>query len=156
MDAKNFNHMPQVLRQLKAMSSKLVQVGVMGDGETRTDSLSNAELGAVHEYGTEDGSIPARHWLSRPINQHQAAYVEALGKLVKQSIEHGTDPERALTLLGLRAEADVKNFLRAGGAQPPNSPATIERKGSSTPLIDSGQLLGSVTSRVVEASGVGE
>ena len=49
-----------------------------------------------------------------------------------------------LNTLGAKAAADVKNTIRQG-IPPPNSPETIRRKGSSRPLIDTGQLINAIT-----------
>lgn len=152
MTIRKTNRLPQVRKQLEALGSRTVQVGIMGDGEPRAEDLSNAEVGAVHEFGSSDGRIPARSWLSRSVNEKQADYVNALSKLVTQAIEKGISPERALVQLGLKAEADIKNFLRAGKATPPLANSTIAHKGSTTPLIDSGQLVNSITSRVVDTN----
>jgi hypothetical protein len=44
----------------------------------------------------------------------------------------------------LRAQAAVKNKVVTGPFEP-NKPATIARKGSDRPLIDTAQLLNSIT-----------
>ena len=46
--------------------------------------------------------------------------------------------------LGLMAVADVKLSI-ASNTPPPNAPATVQRKGSSRTLIDTGDMLGAVT-----------
>ena len=56
-------------------------------------------------------------------------------------------PEAAMRSLGEVITGDVKAAI-AAWTTPPNSPATIVRKGGNTPLRDTGSLLKSITYRV--------
>jgi hypothetical protein len=58
----------------------------------------------------------------------------------------------ALDRLGIQAQNIIKQSFRKNDWKPLN-PKTIKRKGSSTPLIDTGQLIGSI-SYIVENEGV--
>ena len=51
---------------------------------------------------------------------------------------------RALGLLGARMSADMKMTIK-NRIPPPLQPETIRRKGSDVPLIDTGQLINSIT-----------
>ncbi len=51
--------------------------------------------------------------------------------------------DHALGIIGESVTSMIKARIAAGIA-PPDSPSTIKRKGSSTPLVDTGQLKGSV------------
>ena len=55
--------------------------------------------------------------------------------------------DNCLELMGVYMTNLIKERM-AQGIKPSNSKITIERKGSSTPLIDSGQLRNSITYRV--------
>lgn len=48
-----------------------------------------------------------------------------------------------LDALGLEAKGKMQEFAR-DLSSPPNSPFTVEQKGSSNPLVDSGNLIGSI------------
>ena len=48
---------------------------------------------------------------------------------------------------GLKFVGDVQQRMKAG-IDPPNAESTVERKGSSTPLIDKGQLWTSIRHQV--------
>jgi hypothetical protein len=54
----------------------------------------------------------------------------------------------ALDRLGAKVAALLQNRISAG-IDPPNSAATIARKGSSKPLVDTGQLKAAITWRVI-------
>lgn len=57
------------------------------------------------------------------------------------------DLARVLERVGARFENDILDRIRAH-IPPPLSPETIRRKGSTTPLIDTGQLVGSITHQI--------
>ena len=61
------------------------------------------------------------------------------------------DARKALGLIGVKVVAWIKETIRAG-LTPPNAPSTIERKGSSTPLVDDGQLINSIHFEIVEVA----
>jgi hypothetical protein len=48
-------------------------------------------------------------------------------------------------MLGQWGAAAVKRTITSGQVTPPDAPGTIARKGSSTPLIDEGQLVNAIT-----------
>jgi hypothetical protein len=104
---------------------------------TPSAALTVAEVGAFHEFGTRH--IPRRSFIrgwfdesvaaNRELIQSQLALV-ATGKLPLQ---------KALDRIALKCEANVKRRIRER-IPPALAPATIARKGSSVPLIDTGQL----------------
>ena len=56
--------------------------------------------------------------------------------------------DRKLKLIGLEQEAETKKTL-TDLRTPPNAPSTIKAKGSSNPLIDTGELRSKISSTVV-------
>ena len=58
-------------------------------------------------------------------------------------------PFDGLSKLGVSYEGEMKKTFLVGQFIP-NKPATIKRKGSSRPLIDTGHLRQSITSKVVK------
>jgi len=59
------------------------------------------------------------------------------------------EKEQILRLAGVFLEGKIKETIQRGRSEwPPLKPATIKRKKSSKPLIDTGKLLNSITSKV--------
>ena len=58
-----------------------------------------------------------------------------------------SDVDRELARLGQKVVGDVQQRM-ADGIGPPLDPETVRRKGSSTPLIDTGRLRQSIDSEV--------
>jgi hypothetical protein len=100
-------------------------------------SMTVAEVAAQHEFGT--ARIPQRSMLRATVEIYEHKYTEALRK-IGIGITHGRiDLKGGLDLLGTIIKGDVQKRI-AAGIMPPNAPSTIKRKGSSTPLIDTGQM----------------
>jgi len=98
------------------------------------------ELGVT---GPHKIPIPARPWLD--------VGVASGGKDYLQIIEAGfSNDEKSVDILnrvGVIAVAKVQQFMTELKS-PPNAPSTIKKKGSSNPLIDSGALRQSITSKI--------
>lgn len=126
--------------RLRKLDDLELRVGVLGDSEHEGSSLTNAELAAIHEFGAPRANIPERSHIRGTFDAQQQAWQALASKLLKGVIEGRFDGEQALGILGEQAVADMRRFVRAG-VPPPLKPETIRRKGSSTPLIDTGRYL---------------
>lgn len=90
-----------------------------------------------NEFGTEN--IPARPFLRRA-----QANVNKKGEMwLKALMENGDTLEQAMKKIGVRMQAEIKTQITRGTFTA-NAPSTIARKGSSRPLVDTGNLLQSV------------
>ncbi len=115
-------------------------------------TLTNAEIGVIQEFGSYSANIPARSFLRMPIETKKKEFIAFLGsKAALKKIGEG-DMKGLFTLIGIKAEAIVQEaFASHGfGKWEPNSPETIKKKGSSSPLIDTVQLRRSISSTAVK------
>ena len=129
-----------IAEKMKRLNEVEVRVGVMGDGQHAGSSLTNAELAAIHEFGAPRANIPERAHIRGTFDARQAEWQALAEKLLKGVLADRFTPEQALGILGEKAVSDMRAFVRAG-VPPPLQPRTIKRKGSSTPLIDTGRYL---------------
>lgn len=140
----------QVWNELLARAHGLerlhVRVGVIGskggdalDGES---GFTLVELAAVHEFGTEDGRIPARAPIQTTFYlRAKQELITMQAKLARAIITQKMDPKRAMGILGSWGANAIKKTITDGvGLPPPNAASTIARKGSSRPLVDTGML----------------
>lgn len=151
-----------------------VKVGVLDEPEAHAtpsgdkgsdtrDGITNAELAAVHEFGSRDGRIPERSFIRSTYDAKLASYKEDLKKLVKGIYEQKVTIERALGIMGAKMSGDMKRAVTSGaGIPPPNAPSTLRAKlgkgkpGSKKqprPLIDTGRLIGALTWLVLRVQG---
>jgi hypothetical protein len=131
----------------KAAKQMHVAIGILAQDDARDDGLSNVEIGTWQEYGTEDGHIPERSFLRAPIDAHVREYAKLGSALYGTVLAGMRDTREALDLWGLRVVADIRRWIQRG-IPPPLSLVTIARKKSSKPLIDTGQLINSITHEV--------
>ncbi len=129
-----------------------VRVGIFGNKSSRKGEghITNPELGAIHEFGTKDGRIPPRSFLRMPIEKEAKKIVASTINASLKDMAHGKI-RTVLVKLGIACENAVQRaFSTHGfGNWPPDAPSTIAGKKSSSPLIDTGQLRRSITSKVV-------
>jgi hypothetical protein len=104
------------------------------DGENPPD-LEDVAL--WNEFGTE--RIPARPFLRTAQNRA----TKRGEHIVQVRMEENSDVEQICKDLGLMLQDEIKNQI-THGTFAPNAPSTIKRKGSSHPLIDTGNLRQSV------------
>jgi len=146
------NGAAKLLADLKALGAMKVRVGVLADepkraGEGRGSRASLLEVAAMHEFGAPGANIPQRSFIRGTVDAKRAEIAAKQAALAKQVAAGEVDPRAALERLGASVAGMVQTRI-AEGIDPPNAPATEERKGSKKPLIDTGQLRSSVTWQV--------
>lgn len=127
-----------------------VRIGIFEGhaGRDGTGALTNVDLGIIHEFGTPNNRPPERSFLRSTADHKRAAWMDLMTRALQKVIDGKISVDTALGLVGQRASADVKRTITSGsGVPPPLSQVTIDRKGSSRPLVDSSQLLNSITYR---------
>ncbi len=117
---------------------------MQGDLDSGADYHAAYEL-YIHEHGSPLWQIPPRPVLAPAI----AAAKGRLMPLYEQAVRDawaGIDPTEALKEVGSAAAAECQAwFDDPRNEWPPNAPSTIREKGSSMPLIDTGQMRRAIT-----------
>lgn len=124
----------EIQRKLRQLESKKVDVGLQGDAGS--DIVNRAFF---NEFGTQD--IPERSFLRSTLTEKTNEIKNQAENLVQNL--GTTDVEQGLGRIGLYLETEIKKKVTNGNFTP-NAPSTIKQKGSSKPLIDSGQMLNSI------------
>lgn len=124
-----------------------VEIGVPASASQ--DGTSLAMIAAVHEFGSADGRIPERSFLRPGINDNLERFRRLNFENLKRVAAGGMSLTNALGRLGEAGAAAVKLQI-TNGSYVSLKPATIKRKRSSKPLIDSGQLRQSITYRIAK------
>lgn len=142
----------KLLEKVRGLAEAHVKVGIVGSHahETQGD-LSLIEIATFNEFGT--ATIPERSFIRKTFVTKKAELGAFAGKLAHGLLSDRLDLRRALGLLGEWGASAVKKTITAGNIQPPNAPSTIARKGSSRPLVDTGQLVNAISYEVVEGGG---
>lgn len=138
----------------KALSDKFkTRVGILGGKASESHKgteLTNADLGAIHEFGSLSNNIPPRSFLRLPLEAKLGEWINKNRSRYMELMEQG-NVRKFYVGMGLAAEGIIDEaFVTSGfGSWPPDKPETVKRKGSSMPLLDTGQLRASITSKVM-------
>lgn len=148
------DHGYNALRErLERMGSTRVRVGVLDDQPKRAaasktgEKLSLLEVAAVHEFGAPAAGIPQRSFVRATVDEKRAEIAADQERLAAAVLNGKIEPEAAAELLGARVQGLIQARI-AEGIGPALAPATVRRKKSSKPLIDTGQLKSAITFRV--------
>jgi hypothetical protein len=124
-----------------------VKVGILDD-KPHSDGATVADIALVHEYGL--GDVPERSFLRAWVDENKTEIQARLKKETEGVIFGQHTADEAMNRFGLWAVGEIKKRIVAG-ISPPLDPATIKAKGSSTPLVDTGQLISSITHAITRA-----
>ena len=142
---------------LSALTSKaFVKIGILGEAyNDGGHEIGAADLGAVHEFGRLDGSIPERSFLRKTYHARMEAFkkfVEANKEKIEPLIASG-QYEQVLDRFGAWWVAEVQATFgsRGLGEWKPLADSTVARriKHSDEPLQNTGALEGSIMHAVI-------
>lgn len=132
-------------KAINSISQKNVYIGVIGNNAGREGELNNAQLMAIHEFGTEH--IPERAPIRKTMAKNGDSYGTMFEKAIKGVLEGHSDADLILNRIGAQVAGDVVGEIQSG-IEPELAPSTIKRKGSDRPLIDTGALVQSISYEV--------
>jgi len=117
--------------------------------QTSGEKANNAELLFIHTNGSPLRHIPARPVIEPALSEKTTRYsITQQFKLALQALFDG-DQEMFKTCLSragmLGQNAARKWFVNPNNGWAPNSPSTIQAKGSDMPLIDTGEMRKAIT-----------
>jgi len=118
-------------------------------------SASSIEKAVWNEFGTRGGAsgggwggpVPERPFMRNAIRANKGKYRDAMAVSAGKILRGETQLDTVMNKLGIVAQGDIQSEITSLSS-PPNSPVTIALKGSSKPLIDSGEMRGAVTWKV--------
>lgn len=157
-----------ITRNLEAFSGKSVEAGVFSSVGTH-GKTTLAEIAVYNEYGctipvtakmrgylhgqgihlkasTTVIRIPARPFMRQAADANAQKWGDDAERLAAMVIQ-GMSKDQALELLGVEMKGDIQAIFTTGSFAP-NSSMTIQKKGSSRPLIDTGRLRSSIDFRI--------
>ena len=162
-----FNRIPDLVRELQYLASHQVEIGIFADA-SRDGAVPMLVIAAANEFGAKIPKRQARFedlddenpekWVIIPERSYLRAWFDenvdvlqaTMERLIGQVVEGKISGRAALETIGGYVVTHVQAYM-VDLKTPPNAPSTIARKGSSNPLIDTGQLKDAITWRVVGA-----
>lgn len=129
-----------IIRQALKLDGKGVKVGIRR-GKGSHDGTDMLDIAVYNHFGT--ATIPARPFVSDCAEKNAGQIQEVQKRLVYRVYQGGLSADGALAELGAWYVNVQKGHILHGGWTP-NAPATVKRKGSNKPLVDTGQLVNTV------------
>ncbi len=144
-----------VQKSIKELKKIDVLVGIPQEEAGREQNdITNAELLYIHTNGSPANNIPPRPIVEPAIQDSKEEIGTLLKEAILKALEGDTDGAMAgMERAGTQGENAVKGwFTNPKNNWAENAESTKKRKGSSKPLIDTGQLRKSIT-HVVKKKG---
>lgn len=156
------NKFPEMVKTAKALNGRKVQVGcIQGD---------HAWLASVHEYGcnipvtdkmraflhskgihlkksTKVIKIPERSFLRSGHDEHIDEVLKKADKLLSLVVGGQKDEQQLFEAVGEMLATKIKTYAR-DLSSPPNSDFTVEEKGGSNPLVNTGNMIEGISFEV--------
>lgn len=147
-------------KNLQQFKDSVVKAGVLAkDGsQQHSEGMTVFQIGMIHEFGVPEKNIPRRSFIRVPIENNIKEITKLIEHNHKLVSENAMSAKTALDLIGTKAFDTIKESFRKNDWKP-NAPITIKGgwmtkngkrffvkgKKSSKPLIDKGQLIGSIS-----------
>lgn len=153
---------PDMKRTIDTINSKSIEVGCI-EG-------NHQWLAAIHEYGcdirvtpkmraylhhqglhlspdTTEIHIPERSFLRSGHDKEAKEVMVKASKVIGQVIDGKMSEEQFFDMVGQMLATKIKTYAR-DLSDPPNHPYTVDQKGSSNPLVDTGNMIEGISFRV--------
>ena len=137
----------RMIKNTAALDGKSIEVGY-------SEASKNGWLALIHEYGciiqrkSRAGNpytivIPARSFLGAGFDKNQDEVLGKANQLLKLVAYGKMSAEQHCNAVGLLTKGKIQVFA-IELKSPPNAASTIKKKGSSNPLVDSGNMIGAI------------
>lgn len=143
---------------LKALDSVVGKVGWF-DTAHYPDGTPVAYVASIHEFGYPEGNIPPRLGMRETAKEREPAWKIVARQCAKAVLAGTMTAKQAMEAIGLKAAGDIRKHI-SKVTQPPLKVDTVKarlvgkKQGRvvsltvAKPLVDTGELLGSVSNRV--------
>lgn len=155
------NKFPEMERAAAELNGRRVNAGVYGE---------QAWLAGIHEYGcrikvtdkmraylhrqglhlkksTEYVTIPERAFLRNGYDLNRDGIVDSAENILPAVLDGSMDTDGFLEMVGMALSSCIKDYATSLDS-PPNHPFTSGQKGSNNPLVDTGDMIDSITYEV--------
>lgn len=131
-------------KMLKELAKLEVRVGVFAQQEESENRVDLVDVAMFNELGTEH--IPSRPFLRNSVDANEGQINSFLQSMKKRLLRSGS-AEDVLKKIGVFQKGLIQEEIRKGDFVK-NADATIQKKGSDTPLIDTGRMIQSIQYKI--------
>ena len=144
----------KIAAELKKANGSYVKVGYPEEKarkhkpKEKGDAIDMAQLAAIQEFGTANGRIPPRPFMADTFDANQPEVNQQIEKIKDKVFQGLITVKQGWQQLGAWYKGQIQKNM-VDGVWQENAEYTIQKKGSSKPLIDTGQLRQSIDFEVV-------
>lgn len=133
---------------INGLGDSSVDIGILtkDGGKNVGKNFTLAELASVLEFGNT--RIPSRPYMRQTFDEQAPEIGKFVTKIEDKILEKKIDRELGLEAIGDFHKAEIQKNMTTEGRFIKNAPVTIQRKGSSNELIDTGRLVNSMDIKV--------
>lgn len=141
-------------KTLKTFGDDELVIGIPGKIDFNVPT--QGAIGAVHEFGSVDGSIPSRSFLRSTFDKNVSKYTRSLSQQIRRAIERGSPRKQALFILGEKVRKDVIKRIQSEEIKQDLAESTKQafvtgtrtRRGDGPALVNTGTMVGQIVSIV--------
>lgn len=161
------NKIPEILDRIDEINAKKARVGYISGGDYSGGQITVKGLARVHEYGinipvtkkmraffqykfgislkpsTTVIHIPERSFIRAGADKATPAIVQKAKELIPQALLGNVDPMLLYEMLGEELKGEIQEYA-IDLSSPANKSLTVQNKGSSNPLVDTGNMIQSM------------
>lgn len=130
---------------IKEIAGMEVRIGFQA-GEAEHDGVDICDIAAFNELGTVH--IPSRPFLRNSVDNNMDKISDNMEAWCNKVLHGEMQAHELMTNMGMLMKGLIQEEIVKGNFEP-NKPATIQKKGSDKPLIDSGIMRESVNYQIV-------
>lgn len=130
----------RIIQNDKNLNRCSIKVGLFGEVAIR---------GTINELGSPINNIPSRPFMTQAYEKYKRRLENSIDDNYRLVQNRVLTTNNYLKTIGEIHTTQIKNTITNGNFIP-NAPSTIAKKGSSKPLIDTGEMRRSVTYKVIK------
>ncbi|KHD86371.1 hypothetical protein NG54_03385 [Heyndrickxia ginsengihumi] len=167
---KDVNNIDKMVKNVNQLKGRHIKVGVFGNEKHKDSDIEMVDLARIHEYGCDiqvtpkmrawfayNGypmkpettviHIPERSFLRSGYDENIDSITKKIKEMMPDVIAAEVDPDMFMDAIGEEFAGLIQKKLKSIDS-PPNTKMTLQRKDSTNPLQDSGQLVGAIRHEV--------
>jgi hypothetical protein len=147
------NKLTPIIRELEKFKSGKVIVGIWDDSQAETkegqEPQTILDIAIINHFGirTPEQYIPPRPFMTNYTDNYQDE-IKQIFLAGAELVMKGRSAEQALGYCGEMLVTGIRKQITRDKPFVENAELTIANKGSSTPLVDSGTMIGAIAYRV--------
>ena len=135
-----------LIKRVNEAKNAALKVGFIGTKQHKGTDLTVAAIAVINEFGSQKKKIPSRPFFQNTLTKNDN-YKAFISEMAFEFMNKNKSMVSLLKVLGMKIQGDIQQEITEL-RKPPNSKATIEKKKSSNPLIDTGEMRRNVTYKI--------